>query len=146
MISPSDIREILFNVSKNIILPSFGNLSEKQISYKNGLDIVTDIDIAVELFLSNQLSKLIKNSNFIGEEIYSKNPSILNYYLSDEYCWTVDPIDGTNNFAKTNKRLNNFFVFGQSHHNCKSFFCFSKIICSIDRVYSPAVFIRQIIF
>ena len=105
MINISVIREILFNVSKNIIIPNFGNLAKKQISYKNGIDIVTDIDIAVEQYLSKKLSKLIKNSNFIGEEIYSKNPSILNYYLSDEYCWTVDPIDGTNNFAKTNKRF-----------------------------------------
>ena len=105
MIDSSDIREILFNISKSVIIPSFGNLAEKQISYKNGLDIVTDIDIAVELYLSKHLSKLIKNSNFIGEEIYSKKPSILKYYLSDEYCWTVDPIDGTNNFAKSKENF-----------------------------------------
>ena len=105
MIDPSDIKEILFNISKNIIIPSFGNLTKQQISYKNGLGIVTDIDIAVEQDLSNKLSKLIKNSSFIGEEIYSKNPSILKYYMSDEYCWTVDPIDGTNNFVKSNERF-----------------------------------------
>lgn len=105
MIDPNDMREILFNISKSIIIPSFGNLTKNQISYKNGIDIVTDIDIAVEQDLDNQLSKLIKNSNFIGEEIYSKNPLILKYYLSDEYCWTVDPIDGTNNFAKTKERF-----------------------------------------
>ena len=105
MIDSSDIREILFRVSKTIIIPSFGNLAKKQISYKNGVDIVTDIDIAVEQELNNQLSKLIKNSNFIGEEIYSKDPSILKYYLSDEYCWTVDPIDGTKNFAKSKERF-----------------------------------------
>ena len=52
-----------------------------------------------------QLSKLLKKSNFIGEEIYFKNPSILKYYLSDEYCWTVDPIDGTNNFARSNEKF-----------------------------------------
>lgn len=101
MVNPNDIREILFKISKNIILPSFGNLAKNQISYKNGMDIVTDIDIAVEIELNNQLSKLLSKSNFIGEELYSKNPSILDYYLSDDFCWTVDPIDGTNNFAKS---------------------------------------------
>lgn len=105
MVNPSDIREILFNASKNIIIPSFGNLSKKQISYKNGIDIVTDIDLQVEKKLKFQLSKLIKKSNFIGEEIYFKDPSILKYYLSNEYCWTVDPIDGTNNFAKSNENF-----------------------------------------
>ena len=105
MIDPSDIREILFNISKKTILPRFGNLNKNQISYKNGIDIVTDVDIDVELQLYYQLSKLLKNSCFVGEETYSKNPSILDYYLSDNYCLTVDPIDGTNNFDKSNDKF-----------------------------------------
>ena len=105
MINPSDIREILFDISKKIILPSFGNLSKDQISYKNEIDIVTEIDIDVELQLNIQLSKLIKTSYFIGEETYSKNPSILDYYSSPNFCWTVDPIDGTKNFAKSKNKF-----------------------------------------
>ncbi len=105
MINPDDLREILYNISKNLILPSFGNLAEKQISYKGGKDIVTDIDISVEEKLSILLPKLVKNSNFIGEETYAKYPSILNNYLSEEYCWTVDPIDGTSNFAKSKDKF-----------------------------------------
>ena len=105
MINPNDLKEILFNISKDIILPSFGNLEKDQISYKDGKDIVTDIDICVEKELNNILPKLIKNSNFIGEESYAKNNNILNYYLSEEYCWTVDPIDGTSNFAKSKDRF-----------------------------------------
>ena len=105
MINPNDLREILFNISKDIILPSFGNLEKNQISYKGGKDIVTDIDISVEKKLNNILPKLIHNSNFVGEESYSKNNNILNYYLSEDYCWTVDPIDGTSNFAKSRDRF-----------------------------------------
>jgi len=105
VINPNDLREILFNISKDIILPSFGNLEKNQISYKDGKDIVTDIDISVEKKLNNILPKLIQNSNFIGEESYAKNNNILNYYLSEEYCWTVDPIDGTSNFAKSKDRF-----------------------------------------
>jgi fructose-1,6-bisphosphatase/inositol monophosphatase family enzyme len=101
VINPNDLREILYNISKDIILPSFGNLEINQISYKDGKDIVTDIDISVENELNNILPKLIHNSNFIGEESYAKNNNILNYYSSDKYCWTVDPIDGTSNFAKS---------------------------------------------
>lgn len=105
MVNINDIREILYNISKKIILPSFGNLSNNQISYKNNKDIVTEIDIKVEKELYFELSKLIKNSKFVGEETYSKDPSILNYYQSDNYCWTVDPIDGTSNFAKSKDRF-----------------------------------------
>ena len=105
MVNVDDIREILYNISNRIILPSFGNLTNNQITYKNEKDIVTEIDIKVEKELYSHLSKMIKNSMFIGEETYSKDPSILNYYLSDNYCWTVDPIDGTNNFAKSKERF-----------------------------------------
>ena len=105
MINPNDLKEILYKISKYIILPSFGNLEKNQISYKDGKDIVTDIDISVEKELNNILPNLIKNSNFIGEESYAKNNNILNYYLSEEYCWTVDPIDGTRNFAKSKDRF-----------------------------------------
>ena len=89
MINHSDIRDILFNISKKTILPRFGNLNKNQISYKNGVDIVTDVDIDVELQLNHQLSKLLKNSCFIGEETYSKNPSILDftYYKLDIRCY-----------------------------------------------------------
>ena len=49
-----------FNISKKIIVPSFGNITSNQISYKNEKDIVTEIDIAVELELSMYLQKLLR--------------------------------------------------------------------------------------
>ncbi len=105
MVNIDVIREILYNISIKIIEPGFGNLSSNQITYKNEKDIVTEIDIKVEKELHAHLTKLIKNSKFVGEETYSKDPSIINYYLSDYYCWTVDPIDGTSNFAKSKDRF-----------------------------------------
>ena len=48
MVNSDDIREILYNISNKIIVPSFGNLLKNQISYKNEKDIVTEIDIRVE--------------------------------------------------------------------------------------------------
>ena len=59
MVNPNDIREILLRISNKNIIPSFGNINKKQISYKNGIDIVTDVDIAVEIELNHQLSKLL---------------------------------------------------------------------------------------
>tara|TARA_B100000959_G_scaffold258045_1_gene292630 strand:+ start:548 stop:1342 length:795 start_codon:yes stop_codon:yes gene_type:complete len=121
VINPNDLREILYNISKNIILPSFGNLEKKQISYKGGKDIVTDIDVSVEKQLSTLLPKLIKNSKFIGEESYEKNPLIINNYLSEEFCWTVDPIDGTSNFAKSKERFAVMVALTKKHKIIQSF-------------------------
>jgi len=98
-IKQEDIEDICFNVSQNIILPKFKNLSEDEINYKNGTDLVTAADIEAEKELKKNLLKILPTSNFIGEEEYSKNENILNFYNEDEYCWTVDPIDGTTNFA-----------------------------------------------
>ena len=66
MVNVDDIREILYNISNRIILPSFGNLTNNQITYKNEKDIVTEIDIKVEKELYSHFSKLIKNSKFVG--------------------------------------------------------------------------------
>ena len=47
-IKQEDIEDICFNVSQNIILPKFKNLSEDEINYKNGSDLVTAADIEAE--------------------------------------------------------------------------------------------------
>ncbi len=94
------IREICFDISKEIILPKYKKLKDHDIKYKNGTDLVTSVDIAAEKELEKQLLKIIPNSNFVGEEAYSENKNILNLYNDNNYCWTVDPIDGTTNFVK----------------------------------------------
>ncbi len=98
-IKQEDIEDICFKVSQKIILPKFKNLSDDDINYKNGSDLVTVADIEAEKELKKNLLNILPFSNFIGEEAYSKNKNILNFYNEDEYCWTVDPIDGTTNFT-----------------------------------------------
>ena len=99
-IKQDDIYDICFNVSKNIILPKYKNLKEDDIKYKNGSDLVTSADIASEKELKKNLLQIIPSSGFIGEEEYALNQNILKSYQEDNYCWTVDPIDGTTNFVK----------------------------------------------
>ena len=99
-IKQEDIYDICFNISKNIILPKYQNLQDDDIKYKNGSDLVTSADIASEKELKKNLLKIIPYSGFVGEEEYSTNHNILKLYKEDDYCWTVDPIDGTTNFVK----------------------------------------------
>ncbi len=100
-----DIQDICFNISKNIILPKYQNLKDDDIKYKNGSDLVTSADIAAEKELKKNLLKIIPNSSFVGEEEYASNQNILNAYQEDNYCWTVDPIDGTTNFVNCRNKF-----------------------------------------
>jgi myo-inositol-1(or 4)-monophosphatase len=56
-------------------------------------DFVTAYDIAVQEMLCDELKKVLPKAQFIGEE---SSHADLN---RDGYCFIVDPIDGTANFA-----------------------------------------------
>ena len=99
-IDSNEIKSILFDLSKKFILPMYNNLKEVDIMRKKNNDLVTSVDFRVEEELDIILQKLLPNSLFVGEEKFSKIPNILNNYNKKKYCWTVDPIDGTTNFAK----------------------------------------------
>ena len=54
---------------------------------------VTNMDVAVQEFLKGRLLALLPGSAFIGEESDYED-------VDSEYCWIVDPIDGTTNFIR----------------------------------------------
>ena len=65
-IKQEDIEDICFNVSQNIILPKFKNLSEDEIKYKNG---------------SIKKIKLLCRIDTKNEVEYYKNGGILQFVL-----------------------------------------------------------------
>ena len=99
-IKNEEINNIFYDLSKKFILPKFKNLKNEDVRFKNNRDIVTAVDIEVEENLNKILTSMLPNSLFIGEELYNKKPCILKFYNQNQYCWTADPIDGTNNFVK----------------------------------------------
>lgn len=54
---------------------------------------VTNIDIAVQEFLTQELQRLVPGSKVIGEEGDKRQ-------LDDQPTWVIDPIDGTTNFLR----------------------------------------------
>ena len=71
------IRSVLIEISKKIILPNFRNLNSNQINYKNNKDIVTSVDIEVENYLKKTLPQFLKNSNFTR----------INFVIINLYNW-----------------------------------------------------------
>ena len=59
----------------------------------NESNYVTSADLDVQQYLERQLTAIIPNSHFYGEE---SNSSV----IEGEYIWIVDPIDGTANFIR----------------------------------------------
>lgn len=74
-----------------ILRDGFG--SSMSVQSKSGRhNLVTEFDIRVESFLHEQLTSLIPNSSFLGEEGGHRDGS-------RALTWVVDPLDGTVNFA-----------------------------------------------
>lgn len=60
----------------------------------SAVNLVTKYDKMIQDFLFKELSKILPESKFFGEEGSG------NKELTDGYCFIIDPIDGTTNFIK----------------------------------------------
>lgn len=63
-----------------------------EIRHKGDRDVVTELDLRIEERVREYLGRVTPSIGFLGEE--GGGPSV----LTDE-VWTLDPIDGTSNFA-----------------------------------------------
>ena len=97
---------LLDEVAQAEIMPRWRTLEEVQIREKTGpLDLVTDADEAAEKMLVQRLPSLLAGSIVVGEESIEVDKSLFDLIGSDQPVWIVDPVDGTNNFAKGAERF-----------------------------------------
>ncbi|MGZ3172647.1 MAG: inositol monophosphatase family protein [Croceibacterium sp.] len=92
------VHELLREVSRKAILPHYQALAAHQIEDKAADDVVTVADHLAETMLEEGLAKIIPGLPVVGEEASHADPSVLKRLTGD--CWIVDPLDGTNNFAR----------------------------------------------
>lgn len=98
------VASLLREVGDSVILPRYGALTKSDIDTKSGpSDLVTIADYEAENWLTPRLRALV-DCPVIGEEACAKNPEILDA-VCDPRAWTVDPVDGTNNFVKGDDRF-----------------------------------------
>jgi myo-inositol-1(or 4)-monophosphatase len=64
----------------------------KAISYKGEVDLVTESDRCAEALILTRLRKHFPDHDVVAEEGSGS-------LLGSKYCWHVDPLDGTTNFA-----------------------------------------------
>ena len=66
--------------------------SDMKVHQKQDGGIVTEVDVACELLLKQELSAIIPGASFFAEESGVQQ--------GNEYTWVIDPIDGTKNFER----------------------------------------------
>ena len=72
----------------------FGKLKENEVSSKGAVrDLVSVADKAVEALIVSRIKERFPEHENFGEESGRTGDSA-------EYCWVIDPIDGTQNFVK----------------------------------------------
>jgi myo-inositol-1(or 4)-monophosphatase len=83
-----DVKPIIFEAG-NILLSFFR--TNFKVSLKNQQQYVTEADLKSEAFLKDKLLKLLPDASFLGEESGKSG--------KNDYCWVIDPLDGTTNFS-----------------------------------------------
>lgn len=97
------IKELLREAGK-IILSAHED-AESSVTEKSGTaNFVTAYDVAVQSFLIEKIKENIPDALFIAEEDINVLGENASSSLSGEYCFIIDPIDGTTNFIHDYKR------------------------------------------
>jgi myo-inositol-1(or 4)-monophosphatase len=65
-----------------------------EIRKKGTIDLVTEIDVAVEKMVRALIAERFPDHDVLGEELGGPDAG-----AQSRYCWICDPIDGTTNFA-----------------------------------------------
>ncbi len=67
-----------------------------RIDKKGAIDLVTEVDVAVERMFRAMIAERFPDHLVLGEELQQDD---LRTRTAPGYCWVFDPIDGTTNFA-----------------------------------------------
>jgi len=93
------VTRLIEEVAADEVMPRFRRLAAGDVREKVPGDFVTIADEVVEARLAPLLTSLVSGSTIVGEEAAANDVNLLNRLHADDPVWTIDPIDGTGNFA-----------------------------------------------
>lgn len=100
MAQRSAMLNLVRRASKAEVMPRFRALAHTDIDTKTGpQDLVTEADRAAERMIARGLVHMFPNALIVGEEDVSVNPDVLDQIADAEMAFTIDPVDGTWNYA-----------------------------------------------
>ncbi|MBE7186273.1 MAG: inositol monophosphatase [Methylobacterium mesophilicum] len=91
---------LLANAADTEIMPRFRRLEAGGIRQKtSAADLVTDADEAAEAWITAKLKERFPDALVVGEEACEKDAALLPALAAADLAFTLDPVDGTFNFA-----------------------------------------------
>lgn len=94
------LARLLADAAEQEIMPRFRRLGEGDIRQKtSAADLVTEADVNAERYITKQLEERFPGALIVGEEACSDNPAFIEGLGEAELAFTIDPVDGTFNFA-----------------------------------------------
>ena len=92
------VHAVMEEAATRAIRPRYQHLGAGEIIEKAADDLVTIADKEAEAILAEGLARILPEAAIVGEEAAFADSAILER-LSQDLCWIIDPLDGTNNFA-----------------------------------------------
>ena len=95
-----ELADILRDAARAEILPRFRRLDPETVHTKSSpTDLVTEADTEAEKRITAVLNRRWPQAVVIGEEAVSADPGVLQRLAGADLAVTLDPVDGTANFA-----------------------------------------------
>ena len=96
----TSIMNLVRRASRSEIMPRFRKLDAADIGEKTSRqDLVTEADRRAEAMIARGLVQMFPNALIVGEEDASQNADIIAKIAEAEMAFTIDPVDGTWNYA-----------------------------------------------
>jgi fructose-1,6-bisphosphatase/inositol monophosphatase family enzyme len=93
------VLQLLQDVAANVIQPRFQSLAGHEVTEKAPGDLVTIADQEAEQQITATLHDRYPHAVVLGEEAFALNPQLLGQFMGAAHGFTVDPVDGTQNFV-----------------------------------------------
>jgi fructose-1,6-bisphosphatase/inositol monophosphatase family enzyme len=104
MRSPVDldrVAAVMTEAAERTILPRFRALAADEVRAKSRQDdLVTVADLDCQKFLADRFGPMLSGAGFVGEESGDSEAAARARIRASEWCWILDPIDGTYNFVQ----------------------------------------------
>ncbi|MDG4828337.1 inositol monophosphatase family protein [Solwaraspora sp. WMMD1047] len=94
-----EVGALMREAAARAILPAYRRLGADDVTEKAPGEVVTVADRQAERILTDGLTRLLPDSQVVGEEGVADDPATLARLDLPGPVWLVDPLDGTANFA-----------------------------------------------